>query len=430
MASAATSISPDEGPTEGESQRDSESEASAPAPCGRHLFRKLVIFTSRSVVGLGMQLLVAIIFFFHAYVSQVIQFTGQPLSSGKMMFYILIPVWFFYGFLYEYSILLLGRKIIIRWMGWRIVASASLFSLSFVLKLVLNWFILFQFPTHGGTTDHTAEEFINHDEAITLSLMTSFALYFFALYSQMRERLELAKVYEFRTTLNSDVGHRVVKDTIEALAFDLDKSVMNCVEDCCSKCKMHTPEDIIYLVEELSTFVSIIPACRKRKTHKSLSPLEFRELVNQLIINLEEAGAADEESSHCNFKERSLPLSTLGVLKALVDKWTMVPLHFAMTCAALIVQASIIPLQATYLGFFIDALNSGDSQRARPSFIVWSSLILVSQISDMLVGALQSKLNTQAIHLLKKKVLAIILNGGTEFSQGRQGHFHLLSIAL
>ena len=250
--------------------------------------------------------------------------------------------------------------------------------------------------------------------------LVTFALYLFALQAQMMPRHQLAKVYQSNISLDSDeVGHRLVKETIKSLGLDLHEQS---VEEWISTFRMRSPDDTMYLIEELSNFHCPAPVAylnrrwQKKKSNNGISALQYRDFANQLVLNAEKA-SIDEESSSLDFTQRTLPLSAVAFVAALTDKWTKVPIYLVLTFVAMLMQASVMPLQSLFLGSFVNALVSLDSYNATVSLAVWSSLLLVSSVADSLVAIFMSGLNAIAIDKCKKQVLSVILSGGTEFMQ-------------
>ena len=260
---------------------------------------------------------------------------------------------------------------------------------------------------------------------LAAGFLATFALYLFALQAQMIPRNQLAKIYQSSISLDSDeISHRLVKETIKSLGLDLHEQR---VEELSSTFRMCSPDNTIYLIEELSNLVSFrrcfhCPAAylnsrrQKKKLNNGISSLQYRDFANQLVLNAKKA-SIDEESSSLDFTKRTLPLSAVAFVAALVDKWTKVPVDLALTSAAMVMQASVMPLQSLFLGSFIDALVSLDKYDATVSLAVWSSLLIVSSVADALVAFFMSGLNATAIDKCKKQVLSVILNGGTEFTQ-------------
>ena len=322
--------------------------------------------------------------------------------------YVFTPLWFIYGLIYEYSVLLLGRKFIIRWMGWRIISSI----LHFVCLVLM------------------LQPFVSRREGLEFELgffvLVIFALYLYSLQAQMMPRHQLAKIYQSTNSLDSDeIGHRLVKETIKSLGlFHLQE---NRAEEWISTFRMCLPNDTMYFIEELSSIVSFrscfhCPATylnrrrRRQKYNNGINSSQYRDFANQFVLNAKRV-SIDEESSSLDFSQRTLPLSAVAFVAALLDKWTKVPVDFVLTLVAMSMQASVIPLQSLFLGSFVDALVSLDSYSANVSLAVWSSLLLVSSVADSLVGFFMSGLTARAINKCKKQVLSVILNGGTEFIQ-------------
>ena len=307
--------------------------------------------------------------------------------------YTLYSLWIVYGILFEYSILLLGRKIIVRWMGWKIIISAMLHLTTIIV--------------HGFTWLHRNIAY----DALSLAI---FVLYLWIAQYQHEHQRQLAKIYQFDVSFDSDgIGESLIEQTIKSLGIDLQKQM---IEECCptASVRMRSPDATIYLIEELSTFVSLWGWIKK----SPLSSLEYRDLANQLVLNAEKVNA-DEESpfSSIHFTERTVPMSTLAMVAALVNKWMKVPANFVFTLLAITLQASVVPLQSLFLGNIVDAMNSLDKQAATTSLTVWGLLLLVSSIADALVGYSMPGLNAGAMDMCKKQVLSIILNGGTEFME-------------
>lgn len=308
----------------------------------------------------------------------------------------LFSLWIVYGIIFEYSILLLGRKIMVGWMGWNIIISAMLHLTTVILHG--RFTLLLLKPAH---------------DALALAI---FVLYLWLAQYQHEPQCQLAKIYQFDISFDSDnigIGESLIEQTIKSLGIDLQKQM---IEECCptASVRMRSPDATIHLIEELSTLVSLWGWIKK----SPLSSLEYRDLANQLVLNAEKVNA-DEESpfSSIHFLERTVPLSTSAFIAALVRKWMKVPVNFVFTLLVIILQASVMPLQSLFLGNTVDAMNSLDKQAATTSLTVWGLLLLVSSVADALVGYSMSGLNAGAMDTCKKQVLSIILNGGTEFME-------------
>ena len=305
----------------------------------------------------------------------------------------LYSLWIVYGIIFEYSILLLGRKIIVGWMGWSIIISAVL-HLATIIIHGLTWFRV--------------------QPAYDVLILAIFVLYLWLAQYQHEPQRQLAKIYQFDISFDSDyIGESLIEQTIKSLGIDLQKQM---IEECCPtvSVRMRSPDATIYLIEELSTLVSLCGWIKK----SPLSSLEYRDLANQLVLNAEKVNA-DEESpfSSIHFTERTVPLSTSAFVAALVKKWMKVPVNFVFALLAIVLQASVMPLQSLFLGNIVDAMNLLDKRAATTSLTVWGLLLLVSSVADALVAYSMSGLNAGAMDMCKKQVLSIILNGGTEFME-------------
>jgi len=306
----------------------------------------------------------------------------------------LYSLWIVYGIIFEYSILLLGRKIIVGWMGWSIIISAVLHLTTVIIHGRLTW--------------------VRVHPAYDALILAIFVLYLLLAQYQHERENQLAKIYQFDISFDSDdIGESLIEQTIKSLGIDLQKQM---IEECCptASVRMRSPDATIHLIEELSTLVSLCGWIKK----SPLSSSEYRNLANQLVLNAEKVNA-DEESplSSIHFTERTVPLSTSSFIAALVKKWTKAPVSFVITLLAIVLQASVMPLQSVFFGNIVDAMNSLDKQAATTSLTVWGLLLLVSSVADALVGYSMSGLNARAMDVCKKEVLSIILNGGTEFME-------------
>src|SRR5210317_1338714 len=371
----------------------------------RRLFRKFIVWTHSSwrenVSNVIRHLLPMILFLLAAIKIQMenadMEFEYDTQGVEFQMPWLnvtLYSLWIVYGIIFEYSILLLGRKIIVGWMGWSIIISAVLHLTTVIIHGRLTW--------------------LRVNPAYDALILAIFVLYLWlAQYHHERQR-QLAKIYQFDISFDSDdIGESLIEQTIKSLGIDLQKQM---IEECCptASIRMRSPDDTIHLIEEMSTLVSLWGWIKK----SPLSSLEYRNLANQLVLNAEKVNA-DEESpfSSIHFTERTVPLSISAFIAALVNKWMKVPLNFVFALFAIILQASVMPLQTLFLGNIVDAMNSLDKQAATTSLTVWGLLLLVSSAADALVRRSMAGLNARATDVCKKQALSVILNGGTEFME-------------
>jgi hypothetical protein len=355
-------------------------------------WREIVIYYIREILPVAMFLSFAFKIESAATMSvdeSIFQWDERPWLD-----YTLYSLWIVYGIIFEYSILLLGRKIIVRWMGWNIIISAVLHLTTVILHGRLTW--LRVNPVY--------------DELI----LAIFVLYLWLAQYQHDPQRQLAKIYQFDISFDSDdIGESLIKQTIKSLGIDLQKQM---IEEYCPtvSLRMRSPDATKHLIEELSSLVSLWGWIKK----SPLSSSEYRNLANQLVLNAEKVNA-DEESpfSSILFTERTVPLSTSAFVAALVNKWMKVPVNFVFTLLAIVLQASVMPLQSLFLGNIVNAMNSLDKEAATTSLTVWGLLLLVSIVADALVRYSMAGLNAGAMDMCKKQVLSIIFNGGTEFME-------------
>ncbi len=377
----------------------------------RRLFRKFIVWTHSSwrenVVYVIRHTIPTILFLLVAFEiqsessdgmeigSQEIDYNSLQLYENHWLHYTFYSLWIVYGIIFKFSILLLGRKLIVRWMGWNVIISCLLH----IIIILLHGLI--------GFKVHPAYDAL---------ILATFVLYLWVAEYEHEPQRQLAKIYQFDISFDSDnIGESLIEQTIKSLGIDIQKLM---IEECCptASVRMRSPDATIHFIEELSTLVSLFGWIKK----SPLSPLEYRDLANQLVLNAEKVNAdADEESpfSSIHFTERTVPLSTSAFVAALLNKWMKAPVNFVFTLLAIVLQASVMPLQSLFLGNIVDAMNSLDKQAATTSLTVWGLLLLVSSVADALVGYSMSGLNARAIDVCKKQVTSIILNGGTEFME-------------
>ena len=103
----------------------------------RRLYRQLILKTT-STVGLAIQLCGVIIFTFVAFSSASKQFDWEPTHPPVRMTitWVVVPVWFMLGFIYDYSLVLLGRQLYLKWVGWRGIMMPIL---NFVIGFILSY---------------------------------------------------------------------------------------------------------------------------------------------------------------------------------------------------------------------------------------------------------------------------------------------------
>ena len=117
----------------------------------RRLFRKFIVWMHSSwrekVSDVIRNLLPTVLFLMGAVKIQMenadMEFDFDPkdveFQETPWLNITLYSVWIVYGIIFEYSILLLGRKIIVGWMGWSIIISAVLHLTTVILHGRLTW---------------------------------------------------------------------------------------------------------------------------------------------------------------------------------------------------------------------------------------------------------------------------------------------------
>ena len=379
------------------------------SPFGRKLFRRLILANPGFVY---IQVLLVVFFCYQVYASQVYQFRGEARKHGTQFIIntVGIPIWFVTGFIYEYSIVILGRGLFVRWGGW-----------GFVLAPILHIMV----GIHSIFNNEMRVQGYAHDTYFIIynSLhLIGIGVYFFLLRSNMGLRREMQQMYSCACDCRVDsiLPERIqllIQETNRALDLGLHDSVAPRVKESLCDNGIKHPQ---FIVEELSKYVSLwswLPSFISKELSQKLSPKQYRLLSNQLLHNIRILGAHDEETGDqlAELKHRTVPLSASGVTLAVFEKWIKAPIQFALTCTSIAIVASTAPLQATFLGVAIDSINAKDSHGTTVALIAWSSMLFVRSLGVFSASIMQAKLNARVMDIYRKRLLSAIFSAGTEF---------------